>query len=170
MASKKNFVFLHHPDMIDYDSRVASFTSHWPSNRAQKLGDLARAGFFYVGEGDKTICFFCGGAVCCWDINDDPWQEHARWYPECGFVKSQQGSEFVKLHRQTPVQPSRTAITADLETLRNERACKMCLDADCSISFHPCGHFVSCKDCAARLCLCPICRTVIVRKELIFLA
>ena len=170
MVDRKKFVFLHYPEMIDRDSRLASFTSHWPSNRAQKPVDLACAGFFYEGEGDKTICFFCGGGVCCWDVNDDPWQEHARWYPKCGFVKSQQGSEFVKLHGGASVPPSRAALTADLETLRNERICKVCLDADSSISFHPCGHLVSCKECAAKLCICPICRTVVVRKELIILA
>ena len=163
-------IYLHYPEMEDLDIRVSSFTSHWPSNRAQAPLLLAQAGFFYSGESDNTTCFYCGGEVCCWDPSDDPWTEHARWYPRCGFLLSQRGGEFVRINSEIPAPPTRVSSTADVETLRKERQCKVCFDADSTISFHPCGHLSSCRDCAARLCICPICRTVIVRKQLIFFA
>ncbi|CAL1538191.1 unnamed protein product [Lymnaea stagnalis] len=47
---------------------------------------LAAAGFWYLGEGDRVRCFFCGGGVRNWLPEDDPMSEHRRIFPTCGFV------------------------------------------------------------------------------------
>ncbi|XP_059489798.1 death-associated inhibitor of apoptosis 2-like [Neocloeon triangulifer] len=36
--------------------------------------------------------------------------------------------------------------------------CKVCLDEDVGVVFLPCGHLVSCVQCAPNLSLCPVCR------------
>ena len=41
-------------------------------------------------------CFFCDGGLCNWEVNDEPWTEHARWFPDCGFVKQCKGMNFIK--------------------------------------------------------------------------
>lgn len=48
-----------------------------------------------VGAGDLTVCFDCGGVLSNWEPTDDPWVEHAVWFPECRYVLSKKGQEFV---------------------------------------------------------------------------
>ncbi|XP_057204853.1 E3 ubiquitin-protein ligase XIAP isoform X2 [Triplophysa rosa] len=56
---------------------------------------LARAGFYSTGERDKVICFKCGGGVKDWLPDEDPWEEHAKYYPGCSFLLAEKGNEYV---------------------------------------------------------------------------
>ncbi|KAJ8309705.1 hypothetical protein KUTeg_011570 [Tegillarca granosa] len=47
------------------------------------------------GVGDKVRCFFCGGGLVNWDPEDEPWTEHARWYPRCVFLRQTKGDDFI---------------------------------------------------------------------------
>lgn len=38
--------------------------------------------FSLPGQGDVVRCFYCDGGVRSWSFGDDPWREHAKWYPE----------------------------------------------------------------------------------------
>ena len=42
---------------------------------------------YTLGLNDGVKCFYCDGIVQCWDPQDDPWLEHIKWYPKCGFLK-----------------------------------------------------------------------------------
>ncbi|XP_046571622.1 baculoviral IAP repeat-containing protein 7-B-like [Haliotis rubra] len=42
--------------------------------------------------------------------------------------------------------------------LRDENTCKVCLDRTSCVVFLPCGHLVTCAECAPALSKCPICR------------
>ncbi|KAG7257631.1 hypothetical protein CRUP_018386 [Coryphaenoides rupestris] len=33
------------------------------------------------GHGDNVKCYFCDGGLRNWEPGDDPWQEHAKWFP-----------------------------------------------------------------------------------------
>lgn len=35
----------------------------------------------YAGERDGVVCFKCGGRLKTWQPDDDPWVEHAKFYP-----------------------------------------------------------------------------------------
>lgn len=37
--------------------------------------------FINLGDSDKTKCFYCNGGLQNWDYNDEPWTEHAKWFP-----------------------------------------------------------------------------------------
>jgi hypothetical protein len=56
---------------------------------------LCEAGFYYVGPDDQTRCFWCDGSLEKWMSDDDPWREHARWYPGCRFLYLVKGPRFV---------------------------------------------------------------------------
>ncbi|XP_018530983.1 E3 ubiquitin-protein ligase XIAP [Lates calcarifer] len=56
---------------------------------------LARAGFYSTGTGDKVLCFRCGGGLKGWQPEEDPWEEHAKYYPGCSFLLAEKGQEFV---------------------------------------------------------------------------
>jgi len=43
--------------------------------------------FSLSGKGDLTRCFHCGGLLCASRTTDEPFTEHARWYPYCVFLR-----------------------------------------------------------------------------------
>ncbi|XP_042858053.1 death-associated inhibitor of apoptosis 2-like, partial [Penaeus japonicus] len=89
-------------DFLFTESRLASFVK-WPERVTQKPCDLAEAGFFYCGLSDHVRCFHCGNGLRNWEDNDIPWNEHARWYPECSYVLLKKGHEFIdKVQREKP--------------------------------------------------------------------
>ncbi|XP_078494573.1 baculoviral IAP repeat-containing protein 7-A [Ciona intestinalis] len=64
---------------------------------------MADAGLFYLGDRDRTKCWYCNGGLQNWEPNDDPWYEHAKWFPECEFVLQQKGERYVhRIARQFP--------------------------------------------------------------------
>jgi hypothetical protein len=74
-----------HPQFADESKRIESFAKGrvGPGQSAQCL---ARAGFFYMGPEDNVRCFHCDGGLKNWKPTDDPWSEHARWFPRCPFL------------------------------------------------------------------------------------
>ncbi|KAG5900534.1 hypothetical protein JTB14_022841 [Gonioctena quinquepunctata] len=76
------------------ESRLHSFIN-WSADLIQTPEVLSQAGFYYEGLGDQVRCFHCDGGLRHWDPHDDPWTEHARWFPNCSFVKLVKGQEFV---------------------------------------------------------------------------
>ncbi|KAK3535787.1 hypothetical protein QTP70_021099 [Hemibagrus guttatus] len=56
---------------------------------------LARAGFYSMGQGECVVCFKCGGQLKNWQPDDDPWVEHAKFYPGCSFLLAEKGQEFI---------------------------------------------------------------------------
>uniref|UniRef100_A0A182MF22 RING-type domain-containing protein n=1 Tax=Anopheles culicifacies TaxID=139723 RepID=A0A182MF22_9DIPT len=45
--------------------------------------------------------------------------------------------------------------------LKEERECKICLTREVGVVFCPCGHLVSCLQCAPAIYNCPVCRALI---------
>nr|XP_009478059.1 PREDICTED: baculoviral IAP repeat-containing protein 1 [Pelecanus crispus] len=83
------------------DTRLQSFDG-WPFYaRGTKPDSLARAGFFFTGKKDTVQCFACGGCLGNWEDGDDPWREHAKWFPECEFLKSKKSSKEIKNYIET---------------------------------------------------------------------
>ncbi|NXU96025.1 BIR7B protein, partial [Cettia cetti] len=153
-----------YPEMVTEEMRLSTF-ENWPRNSNMHPEQLARAGFFYTGQGDVVRCFYCDGGVRSWSLGDDPWREHAKWYPECEFLLHSRGREFVSsiqaTFSTTLLAPSQLSTEEKLRRLQEERTCKVCMDKDVSVVFVPCGHLVACEECALNLRLCPICRAVI---------
>ncbi|XP_074744772.1 baculoviral IAP repeat-containing protein 7 isoform X1 [Strix uralensis] len=83
-----------YPEMVTEEMRLSTF-QNWPQYTDMHPEQLARAGFFYTGQGDVVRCFYCDGGVRNWSFGDDPWREHAKWYPGCEFLLRSRGREFV---------------------------------------------------------------------------
>ncbi|XP_066242461.1 baculoviral IAP repeat-containing protein 7 [Saccopteryx leptura] len=190
------------PEMDSEELRLASFCN-WPLMATVRPELLAAAGFFHTGQQDKVRCFFCYGGLQSWEQGDDPWTEHAKWFPRCEFLLRTRGRDFVgsiqescyhllgswdpweeledaaaaapsaAVHPDPELPPSRGETHSEgarepgaqnpeeqLQRLREERTCKVCLDRAVSVVFVPCGHLV-CAECAPNLQLCPICRAPI---------
>lgn len=88
-----------HPEKPEFaiaDSRRRSFEG-WPSEHHLKPDDLAEAGFYYAGYSDSARCFYCNGGLRHWEEGDDVWVEHARWYPQCEFLRQTVGCAFIEV-------------------------------------------------------------------------
>ncbi|CAL1534516.1 unnamed protein product [Lymnaea stagnalis] len=262
-------IFYERPKKPEYailTKRLETFQG-WPLESAVTKENVAKAGLYYEGYGDSGRCFFCGGGLRKWEQGDDPFVEHARWYPKCGYIRQYKGQAFVDIvqiikndppdrktitlaqvveemdklgvtesnaFEEDPVEhdaavkslldeiqsPNSTltytreeviqaaqilrnqsiALSSDLilsqltqkhdatdgssgatagaratsgasntdtieelkdqnSTLRNNLICKICMDKEVKIVFLPCGHLVSCQECAVAFHDCPICRS-----------
>ncbi|XP_069809497.1 baculoviral IAP repeat-containing protein 7 isoform X2 [Dendropsophus ebraccatus] len=83
-----------YPEMMEERERLATY-HNWPSYAEVTPDVLARAGFFYTGHRDNVKCFHCDGGLRNWERGDDPWREHAKWFPRCEFVIQSMGLAYV---------------------------------------------------------------------------
>ncbi|KAK3578081.1 hypothetical protein CHS0354_006734 [Potamilus streckersoni] len=247
------------PQYAVLSNRKESFKT-WPKYITLQPEELAEAGFIYGGVGDSVKCYYCGGGLRYWEPGDEPWTEHAKWYPSCPHIALNKGPKFVeevqakekgqvsadssrineckpkepnpmdslavaalldfdvektliedavdfmakkinsrdfsnikakdlmeivfdieegkipmrnsvlkntepaevvhtlKIGKETPVAENIEFIQKETERLKEDRACKICLDSLTCVIFLPCGHMVSCPQCAPALYTCPLCR------------
>nr|KAF6324112.1 baculoviral IAP repeat containing 3 [Myotis myotis] len=68
---------------------------NWPSSVGVHPKQLASAGFYYMGHNDDVKCFCCDGGLRCWESGDDPWVQHAKWFPRCEYLIRVKGQEFI---------------------------------------------------------------------------
>ncbi|PKK26775.1 E3 ubiquitin-protein ligase XIAP isoform X2 [Columba livia] len=167
------------PSMANYGRRLQTFlTWVYPVDKEQ----LAEAGFYSIGNGDHVVCFHCGGGLQEWKENEDPWDQHAKWYPGCRFVIKEKGLEFINnVHLRdgcgdsTTEAAEGTILPKDLSTeeklrrLQEEKLCKICMAKNISVVLIPCGHLVACKECAEAVNECPLCRANIMKRQEIFM-
>ena len=57
---------------------------------------MFNAGFYYKKYGDRVCCFYCGGRLFQWKGYDNPWYEHAKWFPLCEYLLKKRGVEYMK--------------------------------------------------------------------------
>ncbi|XP_035697595.1 inhibitor of apoptosis protein-like [Branchiostoma floridae] len=156
----KSTTFLHTVDQrgLRHESKRLETFADWPQPSPVKPDDLAAAGFFYTGKGDNVQCFICGNVMRHWKEGDDPVLKHFYEFPDCEFmlgygVGNVPASLALESRQETvPTQES------ELERLREERMCKICMEEEMEIVFVPCGHFAVCQNCSASLRCCPMCR------------
>lgn len=103
-----------HPKYVSEAARLRSF-ANWPRSMRQTPERLADAGLFFTGEGDKTVCFHCDGGLKDWQEDDDPWEQHARWFQRCAYVQLMKGKDYVQrvMTELAGLVPSRPARDGD---------------------------------------------------------
>uniref|UniRef100_A0A1Q3FHQ7 Putative apoptosis 2 inhibitor n=1 Tax=Culex tarsalis TaxID=7177 RepID=A0A1Q3FHQ7_CULTA len=86
-------LFLLHPDRTDnvrsFDAaelkreecRLATFV-YWPIAHVSPPA-LAKAGFYYTFNSDQVKCAWCEGVIGQWEVGDDPFTEHQKFFPNC---------------------------------------------------------------------------------------
>lgn len=98
------------PKFSSFDARLRTYTD-WPIPDIQKPEKLAQAGLYYQNVDDQVRCFHCSIGLRSWEKEDDPWFEHARWCPECQFVRLVKGCNYVQQVQETVRQSANTAIS-----------------------------------------------------------
>ena len=87
------------PHMRSEAARLQTFRerSHtWPAHRiAATPEQMSQAGLYYLGERGRVKCWYCNGGLQNWARFDNPWFEHAKWFPTCEYLLQKKGPEFV---------------------------------------------------------------------------
>nr|ALR70562.1 inhibitor of apoptosis protein 3 [Anticarsia gemmatalis multiple nucleopolyhedrovirus]ALR71819.1 inhibitor of apoptosis protein 3 [Anticarsia gemmatalis multiple nucleopolyhedrovirus] len=160
-----------HPKYGSESARLKTFED-WPLSLKQRPEQLAEAGFYYTGKGDKVKCFYCDGGLKDWANADEPWEEHARWFDRCSFVKLVKGHDYVqrviseacvikKEINNNPVEQIKQVEQPAKINLPENKMCKICFGSEKTVCFDPCGHVLACGKCAIVLKDCPMCRAKI---------
>lgn len=87
-------MFPRRPSMSLTSTRIGTFYHGWSPVHAS-VREIAAAGFFFLGDRDRVVCWYCNGGLQNWKFEDDPWHEHAKWYSTCPFLLEKKGSEYV---------------------------------------------------------------------------
>ncbi|XP_032225383.2 uncharacterized protein LOC5501165 [Nematostella vectensis] len=91
-------------EMQSIERRLESYI-HWPENCPVRPRELAMAGFYYTGCGDQVRCFSCDLQLGKWVDGDEPFEEHLKHRPSCGFILESK-SESKSLVTCKPVEAS----------------------------------------------------------------
>ncbi|KAH3820275.1 baculoviral IAP repeat-containing protein 3-like isoform X2 [Dreissena polymorpha] len=175
-----------HEDFSTLEIRRRSFRNA-PEHLKACADVLAEAGFFFSGCGDGIHCFHCGRTLGNWSAEDNPWQEHERFSPECVFIKINP-ERTRRCHRQPPdqsndrfhqVQQRRQVFNHNIQRNRTDEVtcppqnhahrylCRTCQVRSSTVLFEDCRHLVSCQECAMFLWYCPVCKQYINKKTVV---
>lgn len=174
-----------YPQYAVESDRIKTF-EEWPKCMKQTPTIMADAGLFYSGQGDRVICFSCGGKLREWDDEYIPWEHHALWFPKCDYVRLVKGQEYIESVKRkypnisaieqnastpaasmTPILKSIESSIQSSQSLSNpcdqfkgsdSKLCKICYSNEYNTVFVPCGHIVACAKCASSVTACPLCR------------
>ena len=70
--------FLLKPQMHSNDARMQTFSKNWPMKDHATPREMADAGFYYQGDSDRVVCFYCARGLKNWEGNENFWYEHAK--------------------------------------------------------------------------------------------
>ena len=171
------------PQYYRVSVRQKKFVDHDLWRNTSICYDLALAGFIPCGASNYMICFCCLGAIQNLKEDEDPWILHAKFYPECNYVQSRKGREFVEtvLMNHTADDEERRRKSIECKTQRDRLFprkkeappssilssnscrcyCSICLTNEKSILIYPCLHLACCEGCKPFLRdrrYCIICR------------
>ncbi|KAH8246725.1 hypothetical protein KR038_008361 [Drosophila bunnanda] len=73
------------PDLLLEANRLETF-KNWPNPNITPQA-LAKAGFYYLNRLDHVKCVWCNGVIAKWQKNDNAFDEHRRFFPNCPRVQ-----------------------------------------------------------------------------------
>ena len=69
-----------------------------------------------------------------------------------------------------PLEVKNKGLEKEIQHLKEAQVCKICIDKKINTVLLPCGHLVSCNECAYSLNKCPMCRKLINSKSRIYMS
>lgn len=70
-----------------------------------------------AGFNDLCRCYTCDGGLQRWDADDDPWIEHARWFPHCAYVRQIKGQDYINMVQQAAARAREEEEVSDILTI-----------------------------------------------------
>lgn len=90
-------------DLKIIENRLRTY-NNWPVDFITPE-QLAQAGFYYLNHADQVKCAFCGGIIGQWEVNDQPLQEHRKFFPNCPIVRQQEIQQQEDIGIQSMITP-----------------------------------------------------------------
>uniref|UniRef100_A0A803J5V6 RING-type E3 ubiquitin transferase n=1 Tax=Xenopus tropicalis TaxID=8364 RepID=A0A803J5V6_XENTR len=87
---------------FEEEVRLASF-ANFPSSYPVSAPALARAGFYYTGDGDRVKCFSCLAMVEGWQHGDTAIGKHRKISPNCKFINGFNNLRSDCIQTQVPI-------------------------------------------------------------------
>ena len=85
-----------HLNLRDEDARLQTFGPNRPNHHPTlSPSEMSKAGFFWLGQGDRVKFYYCDDGLSRWKTDDDVLVEHAKWFPQCEYLLQQKGFAFV---------------------------------------------------------------------------
>jgi hypothetical protein len=124
---------------------------------AISVDKLVNSGFYFVGPNDSVKCYACNGTFYGWLKDENEWERHAGFYPECLHVNHVKDRKFIEEmidkvsgYKDLKNRPSKTRTKAKLFICRN-------CTGPADILYTKCGHISACRNCHEQLTVCPQC-------------
>ena len=74
-------------NLMRYECMRLQTFDDWPEDACVRVRDVARAGMYHIGPGDRVRCAFCLNVLKMWEAGDDPDDVHRRQFPQCPLVR-----------------------------------------------------------------------------------
>ncbi|ESN90747.1 hypothetical protein HELRODRAFT_70879 [Helobdella robusta] len=179
-----------HASEFDEIVRLLSF-SNWEFLDIVTPLALANAGFYRLESHeipDAVKCAFCHLVLINWKVTDVVIDEHRAKRANCQFIRNRASTTNVPIdpkllfchsYINSDNESTTHSYNNDNKTnsnnhainynrameentrLKELRQCKVCLDKEMDTVFLPCGHFMCCTSCAAKINNCAVCRLLI---------
>ncbi|XP_053396381.1 baculoviral IAP repeat-containing protein 7-like [Mercenaria mercenaria] len=81
-------------------------------------------------------------------------------FTQTGTEDNNQSAQVDSVTSFEDIEPLETLLEEN-QRLKENQMCKICLDSRADVIFLPCGHMVSCPQCAPALTKCPVCRKTV---------
>lgn len=155
---------------IGFTERKLTF-KYYPEAIGICIDAVANAGFYYENITDQLTCFHCDGKLRRWRSEFDPWLEHKKWFPDCGFLKNMEALDMLKMDELTiksfkctwvnklgKIEEHEEKEQQVEDECKEDIICKVCFSTKSEIAILPCGHVCVCRRCASGMTKCPLCR------------
>ncbi|XP_059473203.1 baculoviral IAP repeat-containing protein 7-B-like [Neocloeon triangulifer] len=131
-------------------ARLATFKL-WPKSLSQKPKQMAMAGFFYVGVGDRVCCFHCGLGLSNWVSEENPYEQHVKWEGACCYLQTVSRVDFIENKNLHSEEAAAQVQVGGVGTVK----CGTCRTQVVNTAVLPCGHLCLCEQCSVEKC--PVC-------------
>ncbi|CAF1581939.1 unnamed protein product [Didymodactylos carnosus] len=85
-----------YPSLNLIEKRLKTYTGWvYPGGTRLSKELMAAAGFYYLGKETCVCCYYCGNKLQNFEPRDDPFEEHACFFPLCDYIQQQRGIDFV---------------------------------------------------------------------------
>lgn len=81
---------------------------NWLKKSFWHFVNMERLKYYFISfteNSDAVYCFYCGIGLKEWKEGDTPWGEHAKWSPDCVFVRNIKGPDFIETERRKESDP-----------------------------------------------------------------
>ena len=79
-------------NLMRYECMRLQTFDDWPEDACVRVRDVARAGMYHIGPGDRVRCAFCLNVLKMWDAGDVPEAVHRSLFSRCPLVRDSAGS------------------------------------------------------------------------------